>query len=229
MNKLSINQWNEEDRPREKLAAKGAESLTNAELLAILIGSGNADESAVDLMRRILDECHNNLNSLGKKGIDELCQYKGIGPAKAITIMAACEFGRRRAAEPMEERPKVRSSKDIYTYFLQKMKDLPYEEGHVLLLNNQLNIIGSRLIGRGGLTAATVDLRIVLREALLSRATHIALCHNHPSGNPRPSREDDRLTENLKKGCEAIQVKLIDHVVVADGNYYSYADEGRIV
>ena len=142
--------------------------------------------------------------------------------------MAACEFGRRRAAEPQEERPKVRSSKDIYNYFLPKMKDLPYEEGHVLLLNNQLTIIGSRLIGRGGLTAATVDLRIVLREALLSRATHIALCHNHPSGNPHPSREDDRLTENLRKGCEAIQVKLIDHVVVADGNYYSYADEGRI-
>lgn len=228
MDKLSINQWDEEDRPREKLAANGAETLSNAELLAILIGSGNAEESAVDLMRRILNGCGNNLNTLGKKGIEELCEYKGIGPAKAITIMAACEFGRRRAAEPQEERPKVRSSKDIYNYFLPKMKDLPYEEGHVLLLNNQLTIIGSRLIGRGGLTAATVDLRIVLREALLSRATHIALCHNHPSGNPHPSREDDRLTENLRKGCEAIQVKLIDHVVVADGNYYSYADEGRI-
>lgn len=228
MNKLSINQWDVEDRPREKLATNGADSLSNAELLAILIGSGTKEESAVDLMRRILDDCHNNLNTLGKKGIEELCKYKGIGPAKAITLMAACEFGKRRAAEPQEERPKIRSYVDIYNYFLPKMKDLPYEEGHVLLLNNQLSIMGSRLIGRGGLTAATVDIRIILREALIARATHIILSHNHPSGNTHPSHEDDRLTEGLKKGAEAVQIKLLDHVIVTDGHYYSYADEGRL-
>lgn len=228
MKKLSICQWDEADRPREKLAEKGADALSNAELLAILIGSGTQEESAVDLMRRILEGCGNNLNTLGKKGIQELCEYKGIGPAKAITIMAACEFGKRRAAEPTEERPKIRSSKDIYEYFLSKMKDLPYEEVHALFLNNQLSIIGSRLIGRGGLTAATADIRIVLREAILAHATHIILSHNHPSGSIRPSREDDRLTDNLKRGAEAIQVKLLDHVIVTDGNYYSYADEGKI-
>ena len=228
MNKLSINQWDLEDRPREKLAAKGPAELSKAELLAILIGSGNNEENAVELMRRVLENCHNNLNTLGKMGIEDLCEYKGIGPAKAITIIAACEFGKRRSLESKEERTKIRSSQDIYEYFLPRMQDIPNEEGHVLLLNNQLNIIGSRLIGRGGLTAATVDIRIVLREALLSHATHIALTHNHPSGSTRPSREDDRLTENLKKGCEAVQIKLIDHVIVTDGNYYSYADEGRI-
>ena len=228
MNKLNINQWDAADRPREKLAEQGPGALSNAELLAILIGSGNPEESAVDLMRRVLEGCGNSLNALGKKGIEELCKYKGIGPAKAITIIAACEFGKRRAAEPATERPKVRSSQDIYHYFLPIMQDLPNEEGHVLLLNNQLSVIGSKLIGRGGLTAATVDIRMVLKNALLANATHIALCHNHPSGNTHPSREDDRLTENLKKGCEAIQIKLIDHVIVTDGNYYSYADEGRL-
>ena len=228
MNKLSINQWDIEDRPREKLAAKGAAELTKAELLAILIGSGNDEENAVELMRRVLEDCKNSLNTLGKMGIEELCKYRGIGPAKAITIIAACEFGKRRAAEAPEERPRIRSSEDIYRYFLPKMQDLSNEEGHVLLLNNQLQFIASRLIGRGGQTAATVDIRIVLREALLAHATHIALSHNHPSGSTRPSHEDDRLTENLKRGCEAVQIKLIDHVIVTDGNYYSYADEGRL-
>lgn len=228
MPKLSINHWNEEDRPREKLAARGAAELSNAELLAILIGSGNDEENAVELTRRILNGCNNSLNELGKQDIEALCQYRGIGPAKAITIMAACEFGKRRAAELPKERMQIRSSADIYRYFLQNMQDLPYEEGHVLLLNNRLSIIGSRLIGRGGLTAATVDIRLVLREALLAHATHIVLCHNHPSGNTQPSREDDRLTLSLQQACQAIQVKLIDHVIVTDGNYYSYADEGKI-
>lgn len=228
MSKLSINQWDLADRPREKLAEKGPAVLSNAELLAILIGSGTPDESAVDLMRRILDDCHNSLNALGKMDIPQLCQYKGIGPAKAITIIAACEFGKRRAAEAPAQHPSIKSSQDIYLQMMPMLRDLPHEEAHVLLLNNQLRCIGTRLIGRGGLNKTVVDVRIILREALLAHASAIALCHNHPSGSDKPSRDDDNLTSNVKRGCEAIGVQLIDHVIIANEKYYSYADNGRL-
>lgn len=227
-NKPNINEWAEADRPREKLCANGAAALTNAEILAILIGSGSPEETAVSLMQRILIDCRNSLDELGKKDLNELCRYKGIGMAKAVSLLAACELGRRRAAELPLAKTRIQSSNDIFQYFGPQLQDLPHEEGHVLLLNNRLHIIGSRLIGRGGITGTTVDIRLVLREALLARATSIALCHNHPSGNLQPSRDDDRLTQSLKQAAETMQIRLIDHVIIGGNQFYSYADEGRI-
>ena len=226
--KRSIAHWDEADRPRERLARLGPEALSAAELLAILIGSGNAEESAVDLMRRVMADCNNNLNTLGKKSINELCQYKGMGPAKAITLLAACELGKRRKAESAEQRLRVTNSKDIYEFFLPKLQDLATEECHVMLLNQNLRLIRSQCVSRGGLTGTVVDVRLVLEAAILAHATHMALCHNHPSGRPRPSNADDRLTQRMKRAAEAVDIRLIDHIVLADGCYYSYSDEGRL-
>lgn len=226
--KLTINQWAEEDRPREKMIQKGAYALTDAELLAILIGSGNTDETAVELMRRVLAACNNNLNELGKLTVEQLCAFKGIGPAKAITIMAACELGRRRKLSEMGERPLIRSSQDIYNYFHPKLGDLPTEECWVMLLNAASRLIDSQRITAGGIAETLVDIRTVMREAIVKRATALALCHNHPSGNPRPSRQDDQLTDRLGKACALMNIRLTDHLIVADGRYYSYNDEGRL-
>ena len=226
--RLSITQWDEADRPRERLAAQGPAALSNAELLAILIGSGSARESAVELMRRVMDDCGGSLGRLGKLGIEELCRYNGIGPAKAITLLAACELGKRRAAEPAEERPRMDSAEKAYRHMLPRMQDLPTEECHVLLLNQRLGLIATKLVSRGGITGTAVDVRCVLREALLARATGLILCHNHPSGNARPSGPDDRLTQEMKRAAEAIGIRLLDHVIVCDGAYFSYADEGRL-
>lgn len=227
--KISITELREEDRPREKLAALGPQVLTAAELLAILIGSGTPKENAVELMERVLLDYQGQLSLLGRATIDELCAYSGIGPAKAITILAACELGRRRMGEMAEQRQSFESSDSIYHYFLPRMKDLDHEEAHVLLLNNSLRLIGSECISSGGLTGTVVDVRIVLRAALMKKAVCIALCHNHPSGNPRPSRDDDHLTERLGKAAEAVDIRLIDHIVLAEGKYYSYHDENKIL
>lgn len=226
-NKLTINQWAEEDRPREKMMQHGAAALSNAELLAILIGSGNTEDSAVELMRKVLGDYRNSLSELGKTTIDELCRYKGIGPAKAITILAASEIGRRRLEEPLE-RKQIRCSKDIYDVFYPLMCDLPVEECWVLLLNQSSKIIDRICISRGGLASTQVDVRCILREALLKRAVSMVLCHNHPSGNTSPSRDDDRLTEALRRAAEVMNIRLLDHLVITDGGYYSYCDEGRI-
>ena len=225
-NKLTINQWAEEDRPREKMMQHGVAALSNAELLAILIGSGNTEDSAVELMRKVLGDYRNSLSELGKTTIDELCRYKGIGPAKAITILAASEIGRRRL-EPLE-RKQIRCSKDIYDVFYPLMCDLPVEECWVLLLNQSSKIIDRICISRGGLASTQVDVRCILREALLKRAVSMVLCHNHPSGNTSPSRDDDRLTEALRRAAEVMNIRLLDHLVITDGGYYSYCDEGRI-
>ena len=226
--RLTITQWAEEDRPREKMMFHGVSALSNAELLAILIGSGNTEESAVGLMRKVLADYSNNLNELGKASIDELCRYKGIGPAKAITILAASELGKRRKEEKVEERVAILSSKDVYECFYPLMCDLPTEECWVLLLNQASKIIDKVKIGAGGLNATAVDVRCILREALLKRASAIALCHNHPSGNIRPSREDDRLTQQVNQASQCMNIRLVDHVILTDGAFYSYADEGRI-
>lgn len=226
--KLNINQWAEEDRPREKMMLHGAGALSNAELLAILIGSGSTDESAVELMRKVLADYRNSLSELGKSGVEELCRYKGIGPAKAITLLAASELGRRRKEEGTLERLQVRSSEDIYRLFYPLMCDLPVEECWVLLLNQAGKVIDRIRISQGGLASTAVDIRCVLREALIRRAVLMVLCHNHPSGNLRPSREDDRLTESLRQAAVTVNLRLLDHVIVTDGKYYSYADEGRI-
>ena len=226
--RLTITQWAEEDRPREKMMLHGVSALSNAELLAILIGSGNTEESAVELMRKVLADYRNNLNELGKASIDELCRYKGIGPAKAITILAASELGKRRKEKKVEERVAILSSKDVYECFYPLMCDLPTEECWVLLLNQASKIIDKVKIGAGGLNATAVDVRCVLREALLKRASAIALCHNHPSGSIRPSREDDRLTQQVNQASQCMNIRLVDHVILTDGAFYSYADEGRI-
>ena len=226
--KLNINQWAEEDRPREKMMLHGVSALSNAELLAILIGSGNTEDSAVELMRKVLADYHNNLSELGKASIDELCRFKGIGPAKAITILAASELGKRRKEEGVEERRNILSSKDVYECLYPLMCDLPTEECWVLLLNQASKLIDKVKISAGGLSATAVDVRCILREALLKRASAIALCHNHPSGSIRPSREDDLLTKQVAQASECMNIRFVDHVILTDGAFYSYADEGRI-
>ena len=226
--KLNINQWDKADRPREKLMEKGCEALSSAELLAILIGSGNTEETAVELMRRIMSECKNSLVTLGRKSVKELCQYKGMGPAKAVTVLAACELGRRRAAETFPERPQLNSPENIYRYMKPLLGDKTEEECWALLLNQQLRLIKPYRTGCGGLSSATVDVRCILREALLERATALALCHNHPSGGLRPGREDDRITLQLKQATQTMDIRLIDHVIITASGYYSYSDAGRI-
>ena len=227
MEKLNINQWAKEDRPREKMADLGTEALSNAELLAILIGSGSTDESAVELMKRMLADCNNNLNTLGKKTIHDLCEYKGIGEAKAITILAACELGKRRQAETPEERPDLGTATKIYRHMHHLMQDLDVEEFWVLLMNQHYRLIKKARISHGGITETAVDIRIIIREAVLANATILAVCHNHPSGNLTPSRADDELTKSIQKACELMRIHFMDHIIVTDGQYYSYHELGK--
>lgn len=228
MTKLSINQWAKEDRPREKLAASGAEALSNAELLAILIGSGSMKESAVELMKRILSECNNNLNTLGKMSLHELMQYNGIGEAKAITILAACELGKRRQREQAEERPDLGTATRMYNYLHTHMQDLDVEEAWLLLMNQNFRLIKSLRLSHGGITETAVDVRLIIKEAVLCNATILALAHNHPSGSIRPSADDNRLTERVKKACEVMRIHFLDHVIVTDGAYFSFHEAGKI-
>lgn len=225
---LRISNWAEEDRPREKLERLGAQALSNAELLAILIGSGSPRESAVDLMKRVLGDCNNNLNPLGKRSIHELTAYNGMGPAKAITILAACELGKRRQLEKAEEREDLGSATAIYNHMHPIMQDLDVEEAWVLLMNRNFKLIKRLRISHGGLSETAVDVRIIIKEALLNNATIIALCHNHPSNNPRPSTDDDRLTQKLKAAADIMRIHMADHVIITDGRYYSYREEGRM-
>ena len=228
MEKLNINQWAEEDRPREKMASLGTEALSNAELLAILIGSGSTKESAVELMKRILTDCNNSLNTLGKKAIHELCAYNGIGEAKAISILAACELGKRRQMESPEERPDLGTATRIYNYMHPMMQDLDVEEFWVLLLNQNYRLIKKVRISRGGITETPVDVRIIMKEAVLANCTILAICHNHPSGNLSPSRYDNELTKDIKRACELMRIHFLDHVIITDGQYYSYHELGKV-
>ncbi len=226
--KLGIKDWAEDDRPREKLLRSGVGSLSNAELLAILIGSGTTKMTAVELMQEVLAESNNNLNTLGKKTLYELMQHKGIGEAKAMTILAACELGKRRAASQVEERTTLSSADDIYALMHPKMQDLDVEEGWVLLLNRSCKLIEAKCISHGGLTETAVDVRIIVKEAIMKNATVIAFCHNHPSNNRRPSTQDDHLTQQIKKACELMRIHFLDHVIITDGGYYSYHDHGQV-
>lgn len=228
MNKLTINQWAAEDRPREKMIQKGAEALSDAELLAILIGSGNTEESAVTLMQRTLASCGNDLNQLGKWEVRDFSRFKGLGPAKSITIMAALELGKRRKLQEHPERATICSSKDIYEIFHPLLCDLAQEEFWILLLNQASRVIDKVRISRGGIDQTTADVRSILREALLQRATQISLIHNHPSGNTNPSTNDRQLTQLVQKGAQTMNIRLIDHVIITDGKYYSFNDEGAI-
>lgn len=228
MKKLSINEWSEEDRPREKLERLGPAALSDSELLAILIGSGNREESAVELMKHLLNDCNNNLNTLGKKSITELEQYNGLGPAKAITIIAACEFGKRRQLAKAEEKPHLNEAQNIYNYMRPKLQDLDIEEFWALFMNQSYRLIKAVRISQGGITETAVDIRIIMKEALLCNATTLAVCHNHPSNNPHPSIQDDKLTERIKEACGMMRLYFVDHIIVTDSSFYSYCDEGKI-
>ncbi len=228
MEKLSINHWAEEDRPREKMMLKGANALSVAELLAILIGSGTKEDSAVSLMQKVLSQCNNNLNILGKWNLNDFTSFKGLGPAKGITIMAALELGKRRAMQESIERTVIKESTDIYNIFHPLLCDIPQEEFWLLLLNQAAKVIDKVRISQGGIDQTTVDIRTIMREAILMRATQIAVVHNHPSGSLKPSKEDIDITTKIKKACELLNIRLIDHVIVTDANFYSFHDHGLI-
>ncbi len=226
--KLNINQWAEEDRPREKLERLGPSALSDAELLAILVGSGSTKEDAVSLMKRILADCNNNLNTLGKMSIRDLCKYNGVGPAKAITIVAACELGKRRQDAQPEERPDLGTATFIYNHMHNKLKDLDVEEFWILLMNQNHRLITKMCIAHGGISEVSVDIRIIIREAVLVNTTILAVCHNHPSGSLKPSKADDQLTQSIKRACEVMRIHFLDHVIITDGQYYSYHESGKL-
>ncbi|OPZ99052.1 MAG: hypothetical protein BWY72_00535 [Bacteroidetes bacterium ADurb.Bin416] len=227
--RFSIKEWALEDRPREKLLSQGAGNLSNAELIAILLGSGSRSESALDLAKRILLAANNNLNELGKLSLNTLSgNFKGVGPVKAVVLSAALELGRRRRSADILPKHQIHNSRDIYTLFHPKLADLSHEECWVLLMNNQHRIIDNIRISHGGVSETTVDPKIVLKHALDKLASSIVICHNHPSGNPRPSTADDKITQKLKLACNNLDIQLTDHIIVSEGLYYSYADEGKL-
>ena len=228
MEKLTIAHWSEDDQPREKLRDKGPQALSNAELLAILIGSGTPGTSAVELMQEVLKDCNNNLNTLGKMSIRDLCQYKGVGEAKAITILAACELGKRRQMETAEERPDLGTATRIYNYMHPILQDEDVEEFWLLLMNQNHRLIKKMRIARGGISEVLVDIRILMKEAILANATIMAVCHNHPSGSLRPSQMDNGLTTTLARACQLMHIRFLDHVIITDGAYYSYHEQGIV-
>ena len=226
--KLTIANWSPDDQPREKLRDKGPQTLTKAELLAILVGSGYPGVSAVELMQQILERCNNNLNTLGKMSIRDLCQYKGVGEAKAITILAACELGKRRQMESPEERPDLGTATRIYNYMHPVMQDKDVEEFWLLLMNQNHRLIKKILIARGGISEVSVDVRLIIKEAVLCNATILAVCHNHPSGSLKPSNMDNDLTFSIQNACRLMRIRFLDHVIITDGAYYSYHEEGKV-
>ena len=226
--KLSIKQWAEEDRPSEKLRQKGADVLTDAELLALLIGSGTVKMTAVEVARNILDKFGGNLNSLGKARLEDLTNIDGIGNYTATRIMAAMELGKRREGTQREQQPEISSAIRIYRYMHPLLMDLDVEQAHVLYMNQNFRLIKTVKVGQGGITCTTVDVRIIMREAVLCNATVIALVHNHPSGSLTPSSADDSLTQSVKKAASFMNIHMMDHVIVTDGSYFSYREQGRI-
>ena len=226
--RLTITDWAEDDRPREKLMKKGASALSDAELLAILIGSGNTKETAVELCRRILNDNHNSLNELARLSVSDLEQYLGIGEAKAITIISALEVGKRRRTEEVLKLKKIRQSSELFELFGPMMEDLNHEEFWVVFLNGANKVIETVNLTKGGMRQTVVDVPILLRLALEKSAHAIAVAHNHPSGEMNPSGEDAGVTQRIKNGCDTIGVRFLDHIIIAGRNYYSFADEGRI-
>ena len=225
---FSIKHWSEADRPREKLTEKGKKSLTDAELMAILIGSGNRNESAVSLCQRILASVNNNLNQLTKLGINQLTLFKGIGEAKAITIVAALELGRRQQAQEIPIQPLITSSRDVFRYMQPLLGDLQHEEFWVLFLNNSNKILHRKMMSLGGQTGTTIDIRLIFKTALEFSAVAIILTHNHPSGKHNPSKSDKESTQNIIAAGQTLNVKVLDHIIVTEKNYFSFADEGLL-
>lgn len=226
--KLNIKAWAEEDRPREKLLAKGKNALSDAELIAILIGSGSRNETAVELSKRILSSVQNDLNKLGKLTLTDLIKFKGIGEAKAITIAAALELGRRRKETESEIQKPISSSLSAYNAMADVLNDLPHEEFWVLYLNRKNNIIKRSNISKGGLTQTVVDAKIIFKEAINTLATSIIIFHNHPSGALKPSEADIQLTKKLKQTGVIMDIPVVDHIIIGDNNYFSFADENLI-
>ena len=226
--RLSIKQWAPEDRPTERLQRLGTDSLTDAELLAILIGSGTSQYSAVDIAKHVLGKFGGNLNTLGKARFDEFEDIEGVGTQTACKIMAAVELGKRRQTATAELRPDMSTATRIYNYMLPKMQDLNHEEFWVLLMNQNYKLLKAERISIGGITETSADIRIIMREAVLNNATILAVCHNHPSGSISPSRQDDMLTQSIQKACQLMRIHFLDHVIVTDGAYYSYHEQGKI-
>lgn len=224
----SIKEWNEDDRPREKLLNKGATSLTNAELLAILINSGTRQHSALDLAKMILTQAHDNLRELGKLGLSELQQTKGIGEARAITIAAALELGRRRQIADGLERTVIQSADDVTEIVIPLLADLSHEAFCVLYLNQASKLIRHEIISSGGLTGTVADIRIILKQALLLNSNKIIVAHNHPSGNLTPSMADKELTAKLRDAARLMDIQLLDHVIVAGNRTLSMVEEGMM-
>lgn len=228
MEKLTMKTWAEEDRPREKFMLKGRHSLSDAELIAILLGSGTRDETAVELARRILNGCGNDLQALGKMNQTDLTAFHGVGPAKAVTLMAALELGRRRRDTHPVESKKITSSREAASVFQPLLGDLPHEEFWVMFLNRANIFLSHRQISKGGMSGTVADPRIIFQMALQEKATGIILCHNHPSGNLQPSEADLRLTRNLVEAGKVLEISVLDHLIVTQGGYFSFADEGKI-
>lgn len=226
--RLSIKQWAPEDRPTERLQRLGAESLTDGELLAILIGSGTQQYSAVDIANNVLGKFNRNLNTLGKARFDEILDTEGVGTQTACKILAAVELGKRRQMATPELHPDMSTATRIYNHMLPKMQDLATEEFHILLMNQNYRLVKSVKISQGGITETSADIRVMMREAVLCNATILAACHNHPSGSLSPSRADDELTRSIKEACRVMRIHFLDHVIVTDGAYMSYREQGKL-
>jgi len=225
---IPITAWAEDDRPREKLMNKGRQVLSDAELIAILIASGNTTETAVELSKRILNSVNNNLNELSKLSITNLTTFKGIGEAKAISIIAALELGRRRKETEIIKSEKLTTSATVYKFFRPLFLDLPHEEFWVLFLNRSNGIIKKELISRGGVAGTFVDTKIIFKAAIENLASSIILCHNHPSDNNKPSEQDIQLTKKIKEAGRLLEIPVLDHLIVCESGYFSFADEGMI-
>lgn len=223
---FSIKNWSQDDQPREKLLYKGRAALSDAELVAILIGSGNRDESAVALCKRILSTVDNNLSQLGKLSIKQLMDFKGIGEAKAITIAAALELGRRRRGEEALQKKKITSSTDVFELLQPIIGELEHEEFWIVYLNNSNKVIQKNQLSKGGMTGTLVDVRLVMKNALEVGATGLILAHNHPSGTLKPSEADKDITQKLKLAAQSLDIKVLDHLIVTEKAYFSFADEG---
>lgn len=227
-NRLNIKSWAEEDRPREKFAAKGKNALSDAELIAILIGSGNREETAVELAKRILASVNSNLNSLGKLDLNSLMEFKGVGEAKAISIAAALELGRRRKLTDSEKKVKIQSSKDAFEQVHGFLSDLSHEEFWVILLDRANQVIGIKNISKGEVSGTVADARLIFKPAIERLASAIILCHNHPSGNMTASRADIQLTKKMVEAGKNLDISVLDHLIIGNNVYYSLADEGMM-
>lgn len=225
---LTIKSWAEDDRPREKLISKGRQALSDSELLAILLASGSREETAVQLAQRILQENKNSINELAKLQLNDLKKFKGVGEAKAVTIAAALEIGRRRTDESLEEKIKISSSKHAYSILKSKLSDLPHEEFWVLFMSRSNSVIKTECISKGGISGTVVDIRLILKPAIECLASSIILAHNHPSGNLKASQEDINLTKKTKEAAKLMDISLQDHLIIGDQAYLSFADEGML-